>query len=210
MIDYLLRPLVGNKGRIIWSKNEYVLSNLGSRLSGCGDLQNMAWITRRSLRFTTNPRQCHNRLCQLCQLGQANRGVYNNKWRIWHVLWDKNTPIELKYSTVLVRHFNQLVGNNIIVPPKIKAIDREKNPFVPIVGLSGQDAKVMVVLYNAQRDVVYYVKPIPSLFRSCHKNIYGDSCSAQNNQNAMLGHFGRPFSVFDSTEQELYMWQDRH
>ena len=33
-------------------------------------------------------------------------------------------------------------------------------------------------------------------------------CSAQNNQNAMLGQFGRPFSVFDSTEQELYMWQD--
>ena len=33
-------------------------------------------------------------------------------------------------------------------------------------------------------------------------------CSAQNNQNAMLGHFGRPFSVFDSTEQELYTWQE--
>ena len=32
--------------------------------------------------------------------------------------------------------------------------------------------------------------------------------SAQNNQNAILGQFGRPFSVFDSTEQELYMWQD--
>ena len=31
------------------------------------------------------------------------------------------------------------------------------------------------------------------------------TCSAQNNQNAMIRHFGRPFSVFDITEQELYM-----
>ena len=41
-------------------------------------------------------------------------------------------------------------------------------------------------------------------------NIAYSAHSAQNNQNAMLGHFGRPFSVFDNTEQELYMWQDWH
>ena len=35
-----------------------------------------------------------------------------------------------------------------------------------------------------------------------------DIPSAQNNQNAMLRHFDRPFSVFNSTEQELDMWQD--
>ena len=51
----------------------------------------------------------------------------------------------------------------------------------------------------------FYLMEVGDCSTNIKSHVHG---SAQNNQNAMLGHFGRPFSVFDSTEQELYTWQD--
>ena len=68
------------------------------------------------------------------------------------------TPLELKPSTLSMRHLHQVVGNGITYSFVHHNRHPHQNPFVSALGLSGRHGSLLIVLYDCVKDVLCYTQ----------------------------------------------------